>query len=78
MTGCELLPKCLYFNDKLKNMPIASGLAKTMYCLWHYEECARFMVARVMSIKNTRPIWPNVKKVKHFQKLFTPSCLYKL
>ena len=45
MKDCELLPKCLYFNDKLKNMPVASEMVKKMYCRWHFEECARYRVA---------------------------------
>jgi hypothetical protein len=45
MADCELLPKCLYFNDKLEKMPTASEGVKSMYCRWHYEECARYMVA---------------------------------
>ena len=52
MPDCEFLPKCLYFNDKLKNMPVASELIKTMYCLWHFEECARYMVAIRLGPKN--------------------------
>jgi hypothetical protein len=40
MADCELLPKCLYFNDKLEKMPTASEGVKSMYCRWHYEECA--------------------------------------
>jgi hypothetical protein len=52
MKDCELLSKCLYFNDKLKNMPIASEIVKKMYCRWHYEECARYRVAMVLGPEN--------------------------
>jgi hypothetical protein len=52
MADCKYLPKCLYFKDKLKNMPIASELVKTMYCLWHYDECARYKVAMAMGSEN--------------------------
>jgi len=52
MADCKYLPKCLYFNDKLKNMPTVSELVKTMYCLWHYDECARYKVAIAMGSEN--------------------------
>jgi len=52
MADCNYLPSCQYFNDKLKNMPIASESVKSMYCLWHYDECARYMVASVMGSEN--------------------------
>ena len=55
MADCELLPKCLYFNDKLEKMPTASEGVKSMYCLWHYEECARYMVAKVMGSESVPP-----------------------
>ena len=52
MKDCELLPKCLYFNDKLKNMPTASEMVKRMYCHWHFEECARYRVAMSLGPEN--------------------------
>ena len=45
MTDCEFLTKCLFFNDKLENMPKASDMMKNMYCRWNYTKCARYMVA---------------------------------
>ncbi len=55
MKDCELLTKCLYFNDKLKNMPTASEMVKNMYCRWHYEECARYRVAMVLGTEYVPP-----------------------
>ncbi len=45
MPDCELLAECLFFNDKLKNMPTASDMMKKMYCKWHYTKCARYKIA---------------------------------
>lgn len=51
MQNCEFLLKCLFFNDKLKDMPKASGMMKKMYCKWHYTKCARFKIAKVLGAK---------------------------
>ena len=45
MTNCEFLEKCLFFNDKLENMPTASDMMKSMYCRWNYAKCARYIIA---------------------------------
>lgn len=51
MERCELLDGCLFFNYHMKNMPTASEMMKKMYCLWHYEQCARYKVASVLGRK---------------------------
>jgi len=51
MSECELLADCLFFNDKLKNMPTASDMMKKMYCKWHYSKCARYKVATTLGRK---------------------------
>lgn len=48
MADCELLEKCLFFNDKLKNMPAASDTLKNIYCRWNFIKCARYKVAGVV------------------------------
>ena len=45
MASCEKLKACLFFNDKLSNMPSVSGLLKETYCLGDKEECARYRVS---------------------------------
>jgi len=47
-----ICPNVYICHDKLKNMPTASEMVKSMYCLWHYEECARYMIATVMGSEN--------------------------
>ena len=51
MTNCELLPGCLFFNNKLKNMPKLVETMKRLYCLWNYMQCARYRVSSTLSIK---------------------------
>ena len=48
MDDCVYLKKCLFFNDKLKNMPKASESLKNMYCKWHHVKCARYKIATTL------------------------------
>jgi len=52
MAECEFLSRCCYLKNKLKNMPAATKMIKSMYCLWHYEECARYRIAEVLGLEN--------------------------
>jgi len=47
-TDCEFLEKCLFFNDKLENMPKAADMMKKMYCKWNYKKCARRVIATTL------------------------------
>ena len=51
MGNCELIEKCLFFNDQLKKMPNASDMMKNIYCRWNYKKCARYRVASALSSK---------------------------
>ena len=66
MAECEFLSICLYFNDKLKNMPTASDMVKRMYCLWHFEDCARYKVAKAIGRENVPPdlFPPDIEEAK--------------
>ena len=44
MPDCQLLSRCLFFNDRMANMPSTSNVFKMMYCNDNYSACARFMV----------------------------------
>ena len=48
MPDCEFLKGCLFFNDKLENMPKAADMMKKTYCQWRYTECARHKIAIVL------------------------------
>ncbi len=51
MTDCELLAGCLFFNDKMKNMPWVGETMKRLYCRWDFKQCARYRVASALSKK---------------------------
>ena len=44
MAECNCLPGCLFFNNKMENMPSMAQMYKTKYCLTDNSKCARYMV----------------------------------
>ena len=59
MSECNLLEKCPFFNDQLKNMPTASDTMKKLYCRWNFEKCARYKIAIVLGRKEVpRDLFP--------------------
>lgn len=48
MADCELIQGCIFFNDKMLNMPATAELLKKKYCKDAYGTCARFMVFKAM------------------------------
>jgi len=48
MAECELVPGCIFFNDKMQNMPATSDILKNRYCKDDFSSCARYMVYKVL------------------------------
>jgi hypothetical protein len=44
MVNCPLLATCLFFNDKMAEMPATADLLKERYCRGDNSICARHMV----------------------------------
>ncbi|NUM48038.1 MAG: hypothetical protein HUU38_25310 [Anaerolineales bacterium] len=44
MAECECLKTCLFFNDKMADIPTTAKMMKTRYCLGDKHACARYMV----------------------------------
>jgi hypothetical protein len=44
MADCECLPKCVFFNDKMAEMPATAALMKKRYCEGDKSTCARWAV----------------------------------
>lgn len=44
MTNCECLPKCIFFNDNMAEVPVTAERLKKKYCLGDYSACARYMI----------------------------------
>jgi hypothetical protein len=44
MADCECLPGCLFFNNKMTDMPVTADRLKNHYCKGDNSDCARHMV----------------------------------
>lgn len=52
MADCDRLATCLFFNDRLENLPAVAALLKTQYCHGDFRTCARFRVAAKLGSTN--------------------------
>ena len=48
MPDCESLSTCLFFNEKMANMPAMTTYLKAMYCRSDNTKCARYMVFKAL------------------------------
>jgi len=66
MADCECLATCIFFNDKMANMPGTADLYKARYCKKDNANCARYMVFKAVGkTKVPTDLFPNdVEKVK--------------
>jgi len=48
MPDCEMISKCLFFNDKMANMPATASMMKKKYCQGDFAKCARYMVCKTL------------------------------
>lgn len=55
MGNCELLNGCIFFNDKMKNMPGTANILKDRYCRTDSSACARYMVFRALGRPRVPP-----------------------
>ncbi len=44
MGECHRLSTCIFFNDRMENMPTVAALLKKQYCQGAFQSCARFRV----------------------------------
>ncbi len=52
MTECDRLPTCIFFNDRMENMPAVAALLKGKYCHGDFQGCARYRVAAKLGSTN--------------------------
>lgn len=48
MAACELLPTCLFFNDRMAKMPHSAAHIKKIYCHSDNSKCARYVVYKAL------------------------------
>ena len=57
---CELLKGCIFFNDKMKDMPAMSEIYKKQYCRGDKVSCARYMIFMKLGREKVPPdLFPN-------------------
>jgi hypothetical protein len=60
MANCELIEKCLFFNDKMGNRQSMAEMYKKRYCKGDHSDCARHMVVKAMGREKVPPnLFPN-------------------
>ncbi len=63
MSDCELTEKCIFFNDKMPNMPTMAGLFKDRFCRAEGVGCARLTVCHALGRENVPgDLYPNDEK----------------
>jgi hypothetical protein len=48
MADCELLGGCIFFNDKMANMPQTAEVIKTRYCKGNSQDCSRYTIVQAL------------------------------
>ncbi|HEY5997584.1 MAG TPA: hypothetical protein VIU29_11220, partial [Candidatus Deferrimicrobiaceae bacterium] len=57
---CELLETCIFFNDKMADMPGTAAMYKRQFCLGDNSRCARFMVVKTIGREHVpATLFPN-------------------
>lgn len=63
MATCELVEKCIFFNDQMESMPSTANVYKKLYCEGNFGDCARFIVCKAKG-RDKVPVglYPNQKE----------------
>lgn len=60
MAQCDLINGCIFFNDKMADMPAISSRYKDKYCRDSYQTCARFQIFKEFGRENVPAnLFPN-------------------
>jgi len=46
MPDCEMIAKCIFFNDKMSDKPGTANIMKQKYCKGSNQDCARYIVCK--------------------------------
>ncbi|MEW6108804.1 MAG: hypothetical protein AB1632_06515 [Nitrospirota bacterium] len=55
MAECELIEKCVFFNDEMANAPTTAEMTKSKYCRRDNSECARYIVFKAIGREKVPP-----------------------
>lgn len=57
---CEYLAGCIFFNDKMSDMPACAEQYKSRYCKGNNSDCARYRVLKALGREKVPPyLFPN-------------------
>jgi hypothetical protein len=57
---CEIIETCIFFNDKMQDMPAMADIFKKNYCRGDNTECARYVVYAAIGRENVpQDLFPN-------------------
>ena len=60
MPECQHLSRCLFYKDKMDDMPVTAEMFKHRFCTGDYSNCARFMVSKALGASAVPPhLFPN-------------------
>ena len=60
MAECELIANCIFFNDKMADMPSMASMMKSVYCKSDPDKCARMMIVKACGCGKVPPdLFPN-------------------
>lgn len=60
MDECELTGGCIFFNDRMANMPAMADIYKQRFCQGSPLTCARFVLAKTIGRENVPVnLYPN-------------------
>ncbi|GAM09026.1 hypothetical protein OR1_01300 [Geobacter sp. OR-1] len=60
MSECELIKTCIFFNDKMADMPSTAEIFKNLYCKGEFNNCARMIIVKALGRGNVPPdLFPN-------------------
>lgn len=63
MAECKLIRTCIFFNDKMANMPSTAEIFKTLFCKGEYDNCARLIVVNAVGREKVpADLFPNQKE----------------
>lgn len=60
MGECELFNGCMFYNNRMADMPVTADLMKNKYCRGDKEMCARYRVCKALGREKVPPnLFPN-------------------
>jgi hypothetical protein len=60
VADCALIETCIFFNDRMANMPSMAGMYKKRYCHAEWQQCARYRVFDAVGRENVpADLYPN-------------------